>query len=153
MTRAALRALGVDRAPDEEIVAIVENDACGVDAVQVLAGCTFGKGNLIFRDVGKSVYTFFVRTTGQGVRVAYHADGMPKALSDDRESRIAWILRAPEEDLLDLDRVEIDAPPRAVVRRSVRCAVCGERVMETKTVVIEGRTLCRPCSERGAVGT
>jgi len=52
MTRAALAALGAGRAEDEDLVAVVENDACGVDAVQYLSGCTFGKGNLIFRDVG-----------------------------------------------------------------------------------------------------
>ncbi|MGC8781549.1 MAG: FmdE family protein, partial [Anaerolineae bacterium] len=36
----ALRELGVERVADEELVAICENDACGVDAVQVLTGCT-----------------------------------------------------------------------------------------------------------------
>lgn len=35
------------RALDGEIVAIVETDACGTDAIQVITGCTFGKGNFI----------------------------------------------------------------------------------------------------------
>ena len=47
----ALREMG--RAADEEIVAVVETDMCGVDAIQFLTGCTFGKGNLIHRDWGK----------------------------------------------------------------------------------------------------
>src|SRR5690554_6229910 len=34
----ALRALGGDRAPDEELVAVVENDSCAVDAIQVVTG-------------------------------------------------------------------------------------------------------------------
>jgi formylmethanofuran dehydrogenase subunit E len=42
---AAMTRLDRDRAPDEEIVAIVENDSCVVDAIQVVTGCTFGKGN------------------------------------------------------------------------------------------------------------
>ncbi len=33
-------------AEDEEVVAVVETDMCGVDAIQALTGCTFGKGNL-----------------------------------------------------------------------------------------------------------
>jgi len=37
--------LGENRAEDEEIVAVVETDACGADAIQVRTGCTFGKGN------------------------------------------------------------------------------------------------------------
>ncbi len=94
-TTAALAALRAARASDEELVAIVENDACGVDAVQVVAGCSFGKGNLVFRDYGKHVYTFFSRTTGRGVRVLGHRRGMPEGLEDDREGRIRWILTAP----------------------------------------------------------
>jgi formylmethanofuran dehydrogenase subunit E len=50
MATAAMKKLDSIRAEDEEIVAIVENDACGVDALQCVTGCTFGKGNLIFRD-------------------------------------------------------------------------------------------------------
>lgn len=46
----ALRELAAGRAGDEELVAIVETDACGVDTIQVLTGCTLGKGNLLYRD-------------------------------------------------------------------------------------------------------
>ena len=54
----ALKEMG--KAPDEEIVAVVETDMCGVDAIQSLTGCTFGKGNLIHKDYGKSAFTFFI---------------------------------------------------------------------------------------------
>ena len=47
----AVKELG--KAADEEIVAVVETDMCGVDAIQYLTGCTFGKGNLIHQDYGK----------------------------------------------------------------------------------------------------
>lgn len=46
-----IEALACGRDTDEELVAIVENDACGVDAVQVVTGCTLGKGNLILKDI------------------------------------------------------------------------------------------------------
>jgi len=55
---------------DEELVAIVENDSCAVDAVQVITGCTFGKGNLIFRDYGKQAYTFLKRHSGEAMRIS-----------------------------------------------------------------------------------
>ena len=48
----ALKEFGL-RARDEELVAIVENNSCAVDAIQFICGCTFGKGNLIFKDYGK----------------------------------------------------------------------------------------------------
>ena len=46
MAVAGMEALDSIRSEDEEIVAIVENNACGVDALQCVTGCTFGKGNL-----------------------------------------------------------------------------------------------------------
>ena len=57
------------RSPDEEIVTTVETNACGTDAIQVLTGCTLGKGNLLYRDLGKHAYTVFSRKTGNGVRI------------------------------------------------------------------------------------
>src|SRR5512147_1538276 len=70
VAKAALRELGAERPEDEELVAVVENDSCAVDAIQFITGCTFGKGNLIFRDYGKHVYTFYDRATGKAVRIS-----------------------------------------------------------------------------------
>ena len=58
--------LGIERAEDEELVAIIESDGCGIDAFQALLSCTLGKGNLIYRDHGKQVYTIFARKLGLG---------------------------------------------------------------------------------------
>ena len=65
----ALDKIAEKRAADEEVVAIVETDACSADAVQVLTGCTFGKGNFIYKDYGKMALTLISRKSGQGVRV------------------------------------------------------------------------------------
>ena len=69
-SEAGLNELKSNISQDEKIIAIVENDSCAVDAVQVITGCTFGKGNLIFMDHGKQVYTFINRTTNDAVRVS-----------------------------------------------------------------------------------
>lgn len=50
VAKAAMERFGENRSEDEEIVAIVETNACCVDAVQVLTGCTFGKGNFISKE-------------------------------------------------------------------------------------------------------
>lgn len=149
--RAALAGEGRDaRASDEELVAIVENDACGVDAVQCVAGCTFGKGNLIFRDYGKHVYTFFSRASGRGVRVVGHRHGMPSGLDDDREAKIRWILSAPQDEVVSCQEVAIDEPAQARLMQSAACDACGELVMETRLCEVDGRRLCIPCAERRA---
>ena len=69
----ALREIG-PHAKDEEVVAVVETDMCGVDAIQFLTGCTFGKGNLIHRDFGKNAYSFFRRSDGRAVRISVRPD-------------------------------------------------------------------------------
>lgn len=51
-----------------DLVSIVETDMCGVDAIQFLTGCTFGRGNLIHRDYGKMAFNFYNRKSGRGFR-------------------------------------------------------------------------------------
>lgn len=147
MTLAAMGALDVGHAGDEELVAIVENDACGVDALQMVSGCTFGKGNLVFRDHGKQVYTLFSRTSGRSVRVLYHGRGMPAELEDDRPARAYWILTAPEPEIITLGQAALALPEAARIRRSVSCSNCGEPVMEDRLY----GGICISCG--GNVGT
>lgn len=59
------------RSEDEELVCIAENRSCSVDAVQEILGCTAGKGNLIFKDHGKQVFTFFSRDDGRATRIYF----------------------------------------------------------------------------------
>lgn len=50
--------LDLDFSEDEQVVCISENDACGVDAIQVILGCSVGKGNLLFHICGKQAFSF-----------------------------------------------------------------------------------------------
>jgi formylmethanofuran dehydrogenase subunit E len=150
MARAAMDELKSLRSEDEELVAIVENDACGVDALQCVSGCTFGKGNLVFRDFGKQVYTLYSRSSGAGVRVVLHGEGVPEGVRGDRESFREWILTAPAEDMLSVTRVQIDEPEPARIRQSVACSICGEMVMESRLREVDGRPACIPCADRAA---
>jgi formylmethanofuran dehydrogenase subunit E len=151
MARAAMKALNVQRSSDEEIVAIVENNACGVDALQCISGCTFGKGNLLFRDYGKQVYTLYSRATGKGVRVVFRDKSVPERLRGDRPARIKFILEALDAEILSLSRIVIDEPEPARIIKSVSCAICGESVMETRLRKVNGKLACIPCAE-GQVG-
>src|SRR4030042_4626819 len=72
--RTLMKRLGVRRAPDEELLAIVETDACGADAIQVMTGCTFGKGNFIFKNYGKHAFSLIERRKGKGIRVCLLPD-------------------------------------------------------------------------------
>jgi len=146
MAEAAISELHSVRSEDEELVAIVENDACGVDALQCVTGCTFGKGNLLFRDYGKQVYTVYSRKTREGVRVHFHGNSITDEMRQNRTSLIGYILSAPAEKLLSVSHVTIEEPEPARIRKSVTCSICGEAVMETRTRELDGKKVCIPCS-------
>lgn len=170
VAKLALKEMG-KRARDEELVAIVENDSCAVDAIQVMTGCTFGKGNLIFNDYGKQVYTFIKRrstgSTADAIRIA--VDWRPPA--DTPEEEAAWqrymkgdrspsvqrivhrrrtkkinsILRADDKELFKVMQLKMKPPTEARIYRSITCEACGERVAEPKARLMNGKTLCLPC--------
>ena len=161
------------RAEDEELVAIVENDACGVDGIQVLTGCTYGKGNLIHLDYGKSVYTFYNRNTHRAVRLSLKPDLFSvdseqnkhrkelfdkvrdsSATQDERmehenlrEERISSILSSGEA-IFEIQEVEITPPEKARIFNDILCDSCGEPVMSSRIVQKDGKKLCIPCSKK-----
>ncbi len=144
--RVGLSMLGSRRSADEELVAIVENDSCAVDAVQVLTGATFGKGNLVYKDHGKQVFTFALRPSGKAVRVALKAGALGDgSVSRDEKSRL--LLDKEADELFHIQEMTIDMPEAARTRKSLVCDECGEPVMETRTRKAGDRLLCIPCAE------
>jgi formylmethanofuran dehydrogenase subunit E len=165
--KAGLAWLEEHRAADEEIVAIVETDACGVDAVQVLTGCTFGKGNFIFKDHGKQAFTFISRKSGGGVRVAMkpgvigldgrHQELLRKVMDEsatEEELKEFWaihrkksqdILEKPAEALFTIRAVGAAAPPKAKIESSIPCGICGEPTMASKLMDQGDQKVCKDC--------
>ncbi|HOT07727.1 MAG: FmdE, Molybdenum formylmethanofuran dehydrogenase operon [Methanosaeta sp. PtaB.Bin039] len=157
------------RAEDEELVAVVENNSCSVDAVQDMLGCTFGKGNLIFLDRGKQVFTFYPRSgrADKALRIYFKDDLLRdmgdlrsrffgKTLSEAEEkefealkSRIVRsILSAPEQDVLSVSEVEMPEPEKARIYPSLKCQQCGEAFMEARGRTACGKVVCMDCFEK-----
>ena len=165
--KAGMEWLSANRAEDEEVVAIVETDACGADAIQVLTGCTFGKGNFIHRDFGKQAFTLLGRKTGRGVRLALRAgalelSGQHRGLLDriregtaSPEERREFqqlhlgksreIMEKPLPELLEIKEVSPALPPKAKIEPSKPCQVCGEPTMGSKLQNHDGKEICRSC--------
>ena len=143
--RAATLALellgGEESARDEELVCVTENDGCGVDAVQVVPGCTMGKGNLIYRGTGKMAFSFYCRRSGKAVRLMLKP--LPEDL--DREERRRMILEAPAEQVFAVSTPTRPVPEPARRFANVTCAGCGETVPEHKVRLVEGRPYCLDC--------
>jgi formylmethanofuran dehydrogenase subunit E len=155
------------RSQDEELVCIAENKSCSVDAVQSLLGCTAGKGNLIFVDNGKQVFTFYSRDQDRAMRIYFKGDifrgmdalrqkmaagnlsGEEKKEFDGLRSRVIEdILSGKDEDLLYVKEVDIPAPETAKIYPSLKCQECGEGFMEILGRTAGGKVLCKECFEK-----
>ena len=79
-------------------VCISENDACGVDAIQVMLGCTAGKGNLLFHLAGKQAFNIYERKSGRSVRLVLRKK--PEGLT--REESFAYYQSREPEELFDV---------------------------------------------------
>ncbi|MFW6153592.1 MAG: FmdE family protein [Planctomycetota bacterium] len=151
--RVGMRELSVARAYDEEMIAIVENDTCAVDAIQLLTGCTFGKGNLIFRDYGKMVVSLATRADGRSVRLSLKPM-TPPDIGDvpegqRRRRRIEFMLAVDPASCFDMRRDVLDElPATATLRDSAACDACGETVMVRRLRFRGDRRVCVPCDER-----
>ena len=146
----ARKKLGLGRSEDEELVAIVENDSCAVDAIQYINGATFGKGNLVFQDHGLHAYTFIERTSGKQIRIELKADIFDDSAEPRQKSRqeiINKMLQIADDELFTVKKVNIEVPEKAHIFNSVKCSKCGLMVMETRARVLNQKMYCIPCWE------
>jgi formylmethanofuran dehydrogenase subunit E len=168
--RALMERLGVRKAPDEELLAIVETDACGADAIQVMTGCTFGKGNFIFKNYGKHAFSLIDRRKGTGVRVCLRSDAFQadreylsvseKIQKDEaseneierfrqlQQKRVQKILDAAPDSLFKIEKIPPDIPPRARIIKSVNCDSCGEPTKMDLLRKMNGKRMCIPCAKQ-----
>lgn len=177
LSKMNLRKASVSESIGEDIIAIVENNSCFADGVQVATGCTLGNNALIYLDTGKTAVSLFRRGEKRGIRV--YVDGesiLNEHLSPEAKELFQKVIverRGNKEDVEMLDRFwsEIglrmaDLPEekfviqevwlesdieQAPIFPSVKCSVCGEKVWAPKTVSINGRPVCFQCAGREAL--
>lgn len=171
-TRAAELALQkLGHADKIDLVAVVETDMCGVDAIQFLTGCTFGKGNLIHRDYGKMAFSFYDRSKNKGFRAVLRPDmsgevgselhSLAKKVEEgtaNEEERVRYhelrkelqerYMNADLEEMFIVTEPALPVPKPARILASLKCEACGEMTMESRTRRFDGKTLCLPCFEK-----
>ena len=139
----AIELLKLEFSADEQVVCISENDACGVDAIQVMLGCSIGKGNLLFHMRGKSAYSFYNRKTGKSVRLVLK----PKPEGMTREESFGYYQACRPEDMFDVKETTILLPEKARLFDSYTCACCGEVTGANWIRLAQGKQLCLDCYE------
>ena len=141
-SEAAVLKLGIGQSEDEEIVCVTENDACGVDAIQVLLGCSVGKGNLLFHLRGKQAFSFYNRKTGKAVRLVLRPT---PAEYQTKEERFRYLQDAAPASLFDVKPAVLSLPEKARLFQSLPCDGCGEVTAEHLLRLENGKKLCLDC--------
>ena len=139
----AMELLGIGFSDNEQVVCISENDACGVDAIQVMLGCSLGKGNLLFHMRGKSAYSFYNRKTGEAVRLVLK----PTPAGMTKEESFAYMQAREPKELFEVKPATIALPEKARLFTSYVCECCGETTGANWIRLSGDRKLCLDCYE------
>ena len=139
----AAQLLNLEFSDDEQVVCITENDACGVDAIQVMLGCSIGKGNLLFHMRGKQAFSFYNRKTGKTVRLVLKPkpEGMSKAES------FSYYQGCKPEEMFEIKETTITIPEKARLFDSYTCDCCGEVTGANWIRLASEKKLCLDCYE------
>jgi len=158
----------------EKIMAVTECNNCSVDGIQYVSGCTLGNNALIYKDLGKTAFTFYKRGGKTGLRLVAKSfsDGTDDPLEKEADAlfnkavksreeltqeeskrfKELWkmrshrILKAPEDKIFSIETVDEPDMEYAPIYNSVKCSVCGENVMETRIRMKDEKPVCIPCA-------
>ena len=139
----AIELLNLEFSADEQVVCIAENDACGIDGIQVMLGCSIGKGNLLFHMRGKSAYSFYNRKTGKSVRLVLK----PSPAGMTREASFAYYQSCKPAEMFDVKETTIRLPEKARLFNSYTCDCCGEITGANWIRLAGDQKLCLDCYE------
>lgn len=159
---AGLRELGMDPFQrNRDLMVYVEIDRCMADAVQAVTGITMGHRTLKYKDYGKFAATFVDLSTKKAVRVSVvegprrdpgepsrKPGGPPR--EPNMKDMVEKLSNVPEEELLIIEEVKVNVPEQDIPgfpKYRAYCEECGDRVLDRREVMVEGKTLCRACAE------
>jgi formylmethanofuran dehydrogenase subunit E len=159
MGLAGLAAIGLE-APMQHKAALVfiETDGCFADGIEVATGATVGHRSLRVKDLGKTAATFANVATGQAIRLAPRLDIRLRALAyaPDVKKKYYAQLKGyqfmPEAELFSFQAVDLVPALELVLSRPglrVKCARCGEEIINERQVQVGRQFLCGTCTGAG----
>ena len=170
---AALNKLGVERTGDSNIHVILELGdnhcaTCFADGVQVITGCTLGKGNIEKSHKGKWGLTLIDKATNRAVRVTPRAEAMmankksefftkyrmvgvaPTKVPDEVvQPLVDMVMAAPEEKMMIVSEIfTYEWPKETHSFDGFVCEECGEMVVEQYGRVKGNKKVCIDCANK-----
>ena len=168
---AAMNVLGAERAPDGQLLALIDlgDDHCATcfaDGIQVITGCTFGKGNIKKTHKGKWAVTLVDKKSQRAVRITPKAEAMLANrqsifFKDYREKGIPAstvpanvvdplvekVMAAPDSMLLNISEIfayQHKDPPHSF--DGFVCEECGEMVVMQYGRIKAEKKVCIDCA-------
>lgn len=120
---------------------IFENDACGVDAIQIMLGCSIGKGNLLFHMTGNRAFSFYNCGTGRSVRLMLRE----KQEGITKEQSFVYYQEREQDELFDIKETQFQLPEQARIFDSCVCGGYGERTGANWVRIQNKKKLCVDC--------
>jgi len=165
----AMNTLNVERSQAGELYTILDLGdfhcaTCFADGVQIITGCTYGKGNISRSHKGKFSLTLIDRKNGRGVKVIPSGEWLKQAFqSDFMEQRkkgippqnisteitnplIEKVLNSSNDQFKVelLPKINIEIPPH--IWDKDLCEECGELTVAEYGHYINGKFLCKDCA-------
>lgn len=139
----AIELMNITFSKDEDIVCVSENDACGVDAIQAILGCSAGKGNLLFHIRGKQAFSFYNRKNGKSIRLVLK----PRPEGMTRKQSFEYYQKMDAKELFEVKKTTIKLPESARMFDSYICECCGESTGANWIRLAGEKKVCLDCYE------
>ena len=170
---AAMNKLGVNRTGDGDIIAILDlgEDHCATcyaDGIQVITGCTYGKGNIKKTHKGKWALTLIEKKTGRAVRITptatammankkspffteYRSKGIPatKVPPEVVNPLVNRVMTLPDKELFiisDVFQYNLEEKPHSF--NGFVCEECGEMTVMEYGRIKGDKKVCIDCAAK-----
>lgn len=143
---------------DKRLLTLVEADGCFSDGIAAATGCFVGRRTLRVMDYGKIAATFVDTHTNRAVRLTPRSAARDLAARYAPEATNSWeaylygYQRLPDEELLEVQRVELITPLAQIIstpEAKTVCALCGEEIFNEREVLRDDLTICQSCAGNG----
>ncbi|WP_328284779.1 FmdE family protein [Desulfotignum phosphitoxidans] len=154
------RLIGLDdpqsRSQIKKLIVYLEMDRCAGDAIAHVTGVKLGRRSLKFMNYGIMAATFLNIETHKAFRIISTEEARDLAvvyapeIFEKSAQQLAAYKRMPDDVLFRVQRVNItlnDFDMPGPTRRKIVCSRCGQLVRDHREIMIDGKPVCRPCSE------
>lgn len=140
----------------KKIIVYVEIDRCATDAIAYVTGVKLSKRSLKFKDYGIMAATFINLETSLAFRVISTESSRELAgeyathIKDKNRQQLEAYKIMPLDKLFVVEEVEVNISKNDMpgpTKFKAVCKECGIVVRDKKEVCMDGRVLCKGCTE------